>query len=95
MQPPCVDFYFTSWIYVSTLFLLLFKELKATSYLAVLMSQYLEYLFEEKPNKLLNLEHADGLEESSPLVLSSSSSLRELEQLGSSMDSLLLLKECS
>ena len=58
------------------------------------MSQYLEAPFEGKPNKLLSLEHVDGLEEHSPLVLSSSSFLRELEKIGSSLDSLLLLKEC-
>ena len=58
------------------------------------MSQYLESLFEEKPNKLLNIEYADGFEESSPLV-PSSSLIREVEQLGSSLDGLLILKECS
>ena len=43
------------------------------------MSQYSESLFEEKPNKLLNLEYADSFEESSPLVPSSSYFFREVE----------------
>ena len=60
--------------------------------LVVLMSQYLEALFEGKPNKLLNLEHADGLGESSPLFPSSSFFLREVEQLSFSLDKLVLLK---
>ena len=56
------------------------------------MSQYSESMFEENPNKLLNIEYADGFEESSPLVPSSSSFLGEVEQLGSSLDGLLMLK---
>ena len=52
-------------------------------------------MFEEKPNKLLNLDNADGFEEYSPVVPSSSSFLREVEQLSSSLDGLVILKELS
>ena len=41
------------------------------------------------------LEYIDGFDESSPLVPSSSSLLREEEQIGSSMDGFILFKECS
>ena len=50
------------------------------------MSQPLEAMFQENPNKLINIEHTYGFDESSPLVPSSSSLLKEVEQLGSSMD---------
>ena len=90
MQPHCGDLHFTSWISASSSVLFSSKKLEAFSYLGVLMSQY--SLFEEKPNKLLNLEYADGFEESSPLVPSSSSFLGEVEQLGSSLDGLMILK---
>ena len=58
------------------------------------MSQPLESLFEEKPNICINIEHADGFDESSPLV-PSSSFIREVEKLGFYMDSFLFLKEFS
>ena len=43
------------------------------------MSQPLEAMFQENPNKLINIEHTYGFDESSPLVPSSSSLLREVE----------------
>ena len=58
------------------------------------MSQPLEAMFQENPNKLINIEHTYGFDESSPLV-PSSSLLREVEQFGSSMDDIMLLKEFS
>ena len=56
------------------------------------MSQPLEAMFQENPNKLINIEHTYVFDESSPLV-PYSSLLREVEQLGSSMDEFLLLKK--
>ena len=56
------------------------------------MSQPLEAMFQENPNKLINIEHTYGFDESSPLV-PSSSLLREVEQPGSSMDEFILLKK--
>ena len=92
MQPHCGDLHFTSWIPVSTSFLFSPNQLETFSSLVVLMSQILEALFKEKPNKLINLEHADVFDESSPLVPSSSSFLWEVEHIGSYVDAFLLFK---
>ena len=52
----------------------------------VLVSQLLEYFFEEKPNNLIMREHTANFDESSILVPSSSSLLKEVDNFGSSMD---------
>ena len=95
MQPPCGDLQSTSWIFAFTSLLLSSKKLETSSSLVVLMSQTLESLFEEKPINLIMFEDADGFDESSPLVPLYSSLLREVEQLGSSLDDFMLLKEWS
>ena len=51
----------------------------------------MQNILEEKTKNVKMLEHADGFDDSSLLVPSSSSLLRKVEQLGSSMDDLMLL----
>ena len=53
----------------------------------------MQNILEEKTKNVRMLEHADGFDDSSLLVPSSSSLLREVEQIGSYMDDLLLVKE--